>query len=59
MRIIINVKYRRGSVHLETRIDQSSTDKVQEMNAGNELFKRLNAMFADMVNETAADAKKE
>ena len=40
MRIIINVKYRRGSVHLETRMDQSSTDKVAEINAAWDRIKR-------------------
>lgn len=48
MRIIINVKYRRGSVHLETRMDQSSTDKVAEINAGQALLDNLNATFAEL-----------
>ena len=59
MRIIIGVKYRGGRVQLETRMDQSSTDKVAELNAGKALYDRLNAMFAEMVNGTAAEAKKE
>ena len=48
MRIIINVKYRSGSVHLDTRMDQSSTDKVSELNAGKALYDRINAMFAEI-----------
>lgn len=59
MRIIIGVKYRGGRVQLDTRMDQSSTDKVSELNAGKALYDRLNAMFAEMVNGTAAEAKKE
>ena len=59
MRIIINVKYRKGSVMLDTRMDQSSTDKVSEINAGKALFDQINGAFAEMVNETASDAKKE
>ena len=53
MRIIINVKYRKGSVHLETRMDQSSTDKVAEINAGQALLDNLNATFAELGNGTA------
>ena len=52
MRIIINVKYRRGSVHLETRMDQSSTDKVAEINAGQALFDQINATFAEIQKES-------
>ena len=59
MRIIINVKYRKGSVHLETRMDQSSTDKVSEINAGKALFDQINAALAEMVNVTSEEAKKE
>lgn len=59
MRIIIGVKYRKGRVMLDTRMDQSSTDKVAEINAGKALLDNLNATFAEMVNETASDAKKE
>jgi hypothetical protein len=59
MRIIIGVKYRNGRVMLDTRMDQSSTDKVSEINAGKALFDKINTAFAEMVNETASDAKKE
>ena len=50
MRIIINVKYRNGRVMLDTRMDQSSTDKVSEINAGKALFDKINVAFAEMLN---------
>lgn len=59
MRIIIGVKYRKGRVMLDTRMDQSSTDKVAEINAGKALFDQINATFAEMVNVTSEEAKKE
>jgi hypothetical protein len=59
VRIIIWVKYRKGRVMLDTRMDQSSTDKVAEINAGKALFDKINGAFAEMVNETASDSKKE
>jgi hypothetical protein len=59
VRIIIGVKYRKGRVMLDTRMDQSSTDKVAEINAGKALFDKINAAFADMVNGTAEEAQKE
>jgi len=48
MRIIINVKYRHGKVILDTRLDGSSSDKVMEMNAGKDLYDKLNAMFNEL-----------
>lgn len=50
MRIIIGIKYRNGRVMLDTRMDQSSTDKVAEINAGKALFDQINGAFAEMVN---------
>ena len=48
MRIIINVKYRNGNVILDTRLDGSSKDKVSEINAGQSLYDKLNAMFNEL-----------
>ena len=48
MRIIIGVKYRKGRVMLDTRMDQSSTDKVAEINAGKALFNQINWAFTEM-----------
>lgn len=48
MRIIISIKYRNGRVLLETKLDQSSSDKVSEINAGKAMFDSLNEMFKDM-----------
>lgn len=59
MRIIIGVKYRKGRVMLDTRMDQSSTDKVVEINAGKALFDQINGAFSEMVNENAEKSKKE
>ena len=53
MRIIIGVKYRKGRVVLDTRMDQSSTDKVVEINAGKALFDQINATFDEIQKESA------
>lgn len=58
MRIIINVKYRKGQVVLDTRIDHSSTDKVSETNAGQALYDKLNEMFNSLNEPEGHEVKK-
>jgi len=38
----------KGKVILDTRLDGSSKDKVSEMNAGQALYDKLNAMFNEL-----------
>ena len=50
MRVIINVKIKNGKVRLQSRLDQSSTDKVREINVGQALLNMINDTLADMPN---------
>jgi len=50
MRIVINVKVRNGHVQLHTRLDQSSTDKVQEINIGLALLQMIEKTLENMPN---------
>lgn len=49
MRIIIRIKCNNGrEVALEPRLDQSSSDNVNESNAGHALMEQLEGMFGKM-----------
>jgi hypothetical protein len=50
MRVIINIKVKNAKVCLQTRLDQSSTDKVSEINVGQALLNMINDTLADMPN---------
>lgn len=50
MRVIINVKVKNGHVHLQTRLDHSSSDKVQETNIGNALLQMIENTIKGMPN---------
>jgi hypothetical protein len=50
MRVVINVKVRNGHVQLQTRLDQSSTDKVQEINIGQALLGMIENTIQGMPN---------
>lgn len=50
MRVVINVKVRNGHVQLQTRLDQSSTDKVQEINIGQALLQMIERTLENMPN---------
>ena len=51
MRIILNVKYRKGRVEIETKQDYSSSDKVVERNVGQSLFDALNETIKKLTGE--------
>lgn len=54
MRILINLKYRAGKVHIETKLDQGCKDKVSEINAGQALYDTLCASFSELNGDGAA-----
>jgi len=50
MRVIINVKIKAGKIQFQTRLDQSSSDKVSEINVGQALLKMIENTIQDMPN---------